>query len=213
MRSKSLQIAIAAVGVALAVPCIILTNYVPLSVTLLTVAAVCYYIVFEKAGVVFGFLAMAAASGLSFAGGVGTGQILNLILFVPYAVLAYFLRFLKFGNWKHMVIRAAIMTGFANLVFMACFFLIRAAFLSDFISPDFIASTAYIVVALIFTAVMIAVDMLFGQTCKHLCARIKIGRREKKKPPAEESGEDGGESEADKKDENGAPPDPFGEDK
>jgi hypothetical protein len=174
-RRKSLQIAVAAVGVAIAGPCIILTNLLPLSVTLLTVAAVCYYIVFDKAGILFGFLAMAAASGISFLGGVGSAQILNLVLFVPYSVLAYFMRKAKFGNVKHMLIRALAVAAFANIAFIALFFL--AGVIIQLPVGEFVGTAGYALVTVLFTFLMIAVDIMFSQFCKFICGKIKIGGR------------------------------------
>ncbi|MCL2061465.1 MAG: hypothetical protein FWH03_02455 [Firmicutes bacterium] len=174
MYSKSRQIAVSAVGVALAAPCIVLTNYLPLSVSLLIIAAAAYFIVFEKAGIGFGILCMCAATALSFIGGVGTGQILNLILFVPYTGLAYGMRKLTFGNVKHMALRAGIVLVFANVVFLGVFYLIRAAFLSEFISPDFVGSAGYFAVAALFSAVTVLTDILFERLCSQLCRRIKI---------------------------------------
>ncbi len=177
MRSSTFKIAVAAVGTALAAPCIILTNYVPLSVSLLTVAAVCYYIVFDKAGIVFGFLSMAAAAGLSFIGGFGAAQLLNLVLFIPYAVLAFFLRKFQFGNVKHMLIRAAIVAVFANLVFIPIYFLAGLLLVNNQALQSFFGTAGYAAVTVLFMLIVIAVDIMFAQICKLLSGKIKIGKK------------------------------------
>ena len=175
-QSRSIKIAVAAVGASLAAVLILLTRVLPLWMSLLALAAVCYYIVFEKAGIVAGLLCIAAASALGFILGPGAGAFLNLVLFAPYAILTYFIRGFRYDKVKTAAIRAAIIIVFANLIFMAVFFLADAAFkeLNLLELLDRIAG-GYLTAAVLITLIGIVIDVFFCYACKYICSKIKLG--------------------------------------
>ena len=175
MERKSLKVAIAAVSAGISVLLIVFANLLFfLMVTLLTIAGVCYYIVFEKAGIVHGFLCIAVVGAISFLFGVNTAQILNVLLIAPYAVLAYFIRKIKFDKIKTGIIRGVILAVFANLEFMAIYFM--ASYLIDLPVLDFIETLGgfYVIAAACVTIVMFLIDIVFNSGCRMLCDRIKI---------------------------------------
>ena len=172
MERGSVKIAIAAVGAGLATVLILLTR-LPLMFAPLTFAAVCYYIVFEKAGVVHGFLCIAVASSLAFITGPGAGPFLNLLLFAPYSVLAFFIRGIRYDKLKTGILRASIMLVFSNLVFMAVFFLTDTLFSELKILETvnrFVGG--YFTAAVVVTLAGLVIDVFFAYGCRILCAKI-----------------------------------------
>jgi len=177
-RSQSIKIALAAVGASLATVLIVLTNLLPAGIFFSTFAAVCYYIVFEKAGIAHGILCIAAASALSFIMPFGAGQFINLFLFAPYSVLAFLIRKLRYNKAATAILRAAVIVVFANLIFMAIFFS-AVALLPELAVLGFVESLngGYAVAAVLVTLAGIVIDIGFSYACRVMCAKIKIGGR------------------------------------
>jgi len=171
---------VAAVGAALAVVLLVLANFFFIvAASFLVLAAVSYYIVFEKAGIVHGVLCILVATGISFAFGFSGAQILNLLLFAPYSVIAYFMRHWKYDDkkkWKWLPLRILVVIVFANLVLMGVFFL--AGFMTSELQIHDIIETfgGYVVVAVLVSLGMIAVDILFYLTSTAICKRMKLGQ-------------------------------------
>ncbi|MCL2797045.1 MAG: hypothetical protein FWD58_03200 [Firmicutes bacterium] len=177
MKSRrSQKIAVAATGAALAAVLILFTRWLPLTFSLLTFAAVAYYIVFEKAGIVHGLLCIAVASALSFIMGSSAGAFFNLFLFAPYSVLAYFMRRVRYDKVMTSALRGAAMAAFFSLVFMVVFFTADILFkelpISDFIGRF---SGGYAAVAVLVALAGIVIDVFFAWGSKYLCEKIRLG--------------------------------------
>lgn len=89
---NSSSVAVAGVGSALAFIAIIASVYLPLAFTGLIVAAACYYLVMKKSGIVAGILSMIATSILALMIAFDIFIVLNVVLFCPYALVAFLSR-------------------------------------------------------------------------------------------------------------------------
>lgn len=170
----SKKIAYAAVGAAVSAVCVFLTNIVPLRVTLLMLAALCYYIVLDKCGIVYGLLGIAAGLIICFAmfGGLSSAFLLTAFIFAPYAILGYFIRKLYYTKWQTALLRVGITAAFANVALVAVWFTAKWITNIDIIA---IASRVggYAVLAIIFTALALVFDVLFNQLSIRLLKLIK----------------------------------------
>lgn len=178
-----MALAISVVFVALAV-------YTPLSFSALTVVAVCYYMALDKAGVVYGILTIVASILLSLLFGLSVFVVINIVLFVPYSVLAYFIRGLSYSsssddsssnnlasaiNIKASLIRVAIVMLFGCVEFILSYFIVVKFFGDAFTGTyiySYIANSGYIICLIAFSVVVVVVDIAFAFFVKFLSAKI-----------------------------------------
>lgn len=181
MKSNTRRITFSAVAVAISAVCVLLTNVLPISFALLAIAAVCYYLVFDKCGVAFGFLAILASVGISFSMGLTSAFLLNTIIFVPYSVVAYFCRKFIYTNNKYAIIRSIIVGLYAILLFYILTLVFNWILTTGYTgSTDSVAhldklinNVGVIIAGVIFTLVTVIFDFAFQILVKQLSARIK----------------------------------------
>ncbi len=173
--SSTKKITVSAVATALASVCIILTNFIPLRVTLLMFAAGCFYMVFDKAGIVYGLITIAASILISFfTKPFSSAFFLTAIVFAPYSLIAYFMRRLYYTHIKSALIRLAVAAVFANLAFCALYFMVKLLAVSlDFAVMDIVGRLGYALVALILTVFFMLFDVVFNQVVLRLGKLIK----------------------------------------
>ncbi len=169
------KITVSAVATALASVCIILTNFIPLRVTLLMFAAGCFYIVFDKAGIVYGLLTIAASILISFfTKPFSSAFFLTAIVFAPYSLIAYFMRKLYYTHIKPALIRLAVMAVFSNLTFCALYLMVKFLTISlDFAVTDIVGRLGYALVAVILTVFFMLFDVVFDQVVLRFGKLIK----------------------------------------
>ncbi len=170
------RIAYAGVATALSSVCIILTNFLPLRISLLMLSAVCYYIAFSKSGILYGFLTIGASILISFfTKPFSSAFFLNILIFAPYSVLAFFIKKLYYTSVKTLLIRAAIIIAFSSLAFFAVFAIVK--FLSqsyiDFAILDFTSQYGYILINVLICIMFLIFDFIFNQLCIRLTKLIK----------------------------------------
>ena len=175
LKGRTRQITVSAVATALASVCIILTNFIPLRVTLLMFAAGCFFVAFDKAGIVFGLLTIAASILISFfTKPFSSAFFLTAIVFAPYSLIAFFMRKLYYTNLKGAVIRLAVSAVFANIAFAAIWLLIKFASVAiDFSVAEVVGKLGYFLVALILTVFFMLFDVVFNQVTIRLTKLIK----------------------------------------
>lgn len=157
---------------AIATVCIILTNIIPLRISLLMFAALCYYIAFEKSGWIFGCLAIVASLLIAFFSfGISSSFLLTSIVFAPYSILTFGIKKFYYTKPVTAAIRVVIMIVFANIALMLIFFLAK------YIAFDFTEAISilhgYFVLAIIVSVLFVIFDFLFNQLSIRLCKLIK----------------------------------------
>ncbi len=172
MSSLSRRIAYSATFTAISVAAILISRFVPITVTALLVCAVCYFLSFTVCGLGYGLLTIAASLLTAFLlGGISTVFIFDGLLFAPYSLIAYFMKKLPYRG-LYAAIRIAIVLIFINAVFAIIYFALTGQ-----VSYDFGALTkrlgGYAVVAAAVSAVAVATDYLVCQATEYLLKRIK----------------------------------------
>lgn len=156
--------------------CVVLTNYVPLRVSLLMFAALCYYIIFCKCGLLFGLLDIAVSLLLTFFIGAMSpltpAFLLTAVVFAPYALISYAMKKLYYTKWQTALVRIAVIVVFANLALL--FVWLLAAYITSIdIAAILAAVGGYAVLAVIVTALTLVFDFLFNQLSIRLLKLIK----------------------------------------
>lgn len=175
--SRTRKITYSAVGAAVSSLCVYLTNFGWLKVSLLMVAALCYYLIAVKCGLLYGLADIAVSLLITFfAGGVtifSYAFLADAVVFAPYAIACYFMRKLYYGRWKTALIRLAIVAAFSNLAFCGLWF--SAGYFVSVMDIRGMASSVggYVVLDLIFTGFALAFDFLFNQLSMRLAKFMK----------------------------------------
>lgn len=176
MKPDAKRITTTAVCVALAVICIVLSAYLPLKITTLLVAAVCFFIAF-CGGFVYGLLAIAASLLIAFfAAGINTTFIFTALIFAPYSIFAFALKKLLYNSPKNIALRAALTAVLFNAAFALTVF-VFGKYITDYsLGAVFGAfgggATAYIIVALIGTVIAVVYDYAFTAAAYILNKRL-----------------------------------------
>ena len=153
-------------GAALSAVCVCLTHLGWLKVSFLMAAALCYYIVCVKCGVLYGVsnivISLLAAF---FTGGVtplSSAFLLDALVFAPFAVLSYCIRKLYYTRVSTAFIRLGIMAVFANVSLCVVWFVAKGIIDIDIVK---IAAKlgGYPVLAMLFTLFALTFDLLFNQ--------------------------------------------------
>ena len=157
--------------------CVFLTNFGWLKVSLLMVAALCYYLIAVKCGLLFGLIEIAVSLIITFfAGGVtifSYAFLADAVVFAPYALACYFMRKIGYNNWKYILIRLAIVLAFSCLAFCGLWF--SAKYFEGIMNIHGWADAVggYVVLNLIFTAFTLVFDFLFYTLSVRLMKFIK----------------------------------------
>lgn len=181
--SPSRNIAYSAVAAALSLVMITLTAYVPmLTVAPLIVCALAWNVVIDKCGIGYGIVAMAASVGLGFLTVMGAGfavMIVVGIVFVPYSLVAYFMKSLTYEKVWKVLTRIGILIVFASLAFMCLYFTADAimAFVNisqiiENISGGNFA-VGYFVLNLIAVVIIVGIDYIFLYMRAYIVKRLK----------------------------------------
>lgn len=175
--------AYSAVGTALSLVMIFLTAYVPvLTVAPLVVAALAWNVVIDKCGIGYGIVSMVAAVGLGFLTAIGAGfgvMIVVGIVFVPYSLIAYFMKNLTYDKPLKVVIRLLILAAFASLAFMGLFFTADAilAYVNIIQIIDNISGgnvgIGYFVLNLLAVVLVIGIDYVYLYMRRYILKRLK----------------------------------------
>ncbi len=174
--NKTRKLTYTAVGAAISAVCVCLTNFGWLKVSLLMFAALCYYIVFFKCGVLYGIADIAISLTVAFfAFGItplSSAFLLDAIIFAPYSLMGYFMRRLYYTNVKTAFLRVGITAAFANLALCGVWFTAKWITTIDIVE---ISSKigGYPVLALLFTLFALVFDLLFNQLSIRLIKLIK----------------------------------------
>ena len=140
-------------------------------------AALCYYLIAVKCGLLFGILDIAVSLLITFfAGGVTVFSyafLADAVVFAPYAIACYFLRKLGYNNWKSVLIRLSIVVAFSCLAFCGLWFSAKYFVNMMDIRGWANAVGGYAVLNLIFTAFTLVFDFLFYMLSARLSKYIK----------------------------------------
>lgn len=176
---RTRKITYSAVGAAISSLCVCLTNFGWLKVSLLMVAALCYYLIAVKCGILYALADIAISLLLAFLiFGVtifSYAFLADAVLFAPYAILCYFIRKLYYNNWKTILIRIAVVTAFSCLAFCGLWFCAKLIFFSDMMDIRGWAAAVkgYAVLNIIFVAFALSFDFLFYQLAVRVAKYIK----------------------------------------
>ena len=174
--NRTRKITYTAVGAALSAVFVCLTHLGWLKVSFLMAAALCYYIVCCKCGILYG-LSNVAISLLAafFTGGVtpmSSAFLLDALVFAPFAVLAYLIRKLYYTRVSTAFIRLAVMAVFANVALCVVWFVAKGV-----IDIDIVKISAkvggYPVLAMLFTLFTLTFDLLFNQLSIRILKLLK----------------------------------------
>jgi len=159
---------------------IVLTNIAPFFTFFpLMIAAFCFFLAFEKAGIVYGFISIIVSVLISaFIWPLSLTFFLTVFIFAPYSFAAFLLRKFHYTKMKLMLIRFGIMTIFANIVFLLTYLItitFAIAVIGDGgINLENIFNLHYALLAVIFTVLFLLFDILFVQANLQISKRIKI---------------------------------------
>lgn len=175
--------AYSAVAAALSLVMIFLTAYVPvLTVAPLVVCALAWNVVIDKCGVKYGIASMLASVGLGFLTVLGAGfgvMIIVGIVFVPYSLLAYFMKPLTYDKVWKILTRLGTLIVFASLIFICLYFTADAiiGFIDITRIIDNISGgnfwAGYLVLNLIAVAAVIGIDYIFLYMRAYIVKRLK----------------------------------------
>ncbi|MCI8458936.1 MAG: hypothetical protein HFE46_04660 [Clostridia bacterium] len=174
--SKTRKITYTAVGAAISAVFVCLTNFGWLKVSLLMAAALCYYIVCVKCGVLYGIADIAVSLLVAFfAFGVtplSSAFLLTAFVFAPFAIVSYCIRKLYYTRVATAFLRVGIMAAFANLSLCAVWF--TAKWIFEGLVTDMAAKVGgYAVLAMLFTLFMCVFDLLFNQLSIRIVKMLK----------------------------------------
>jgi len=172
MQSNSRKIAYSATLTAISVIAVIVSRFLPITLSALLVCCACYFFAFFVCGFGYGILTIIASLLTAFfVSGVSTVLIFAGLVFAPYSIIAFFMK--KVYYYKEgALIRGVVCTAFANIVFAILYFLLQ-----KFISYDLSLLSnkvgGYAVVAILVSVFAIVTDYLFCQTTQYFLKRFK----------------------------------------
>ena len=182
-NSQGRKTAYSAVATALSLAMIFLTAFVPvMTVAPLLVTALAWNVVLDKCGVGYGLLTMVATIGLGFLTVLGAGYAVMIIIgvvFVPYSLLAYFIKPLTYDKVWTVAVRLVIMAVFASVALVCLYF--TADFIMSYIKLASLMSTlgggnfavGYLIVNLIAVAAVIGIDFMYLTLRAYIIKRLK----------------------------------------
>lgn len=163
----SRRVTYSAAAAAIGTLCSVVAIYLPVKVMPLVVTAFCFYLVFERCGISYGFITEAVTLLLTF---FVSGVVVNVtfvmlaLVFVPYAPLAYLIRRLRYDSVKTVLLRAAIVAVFVSLAFMCVYFVVANVALEGLDIIGMINKVGgYWVIALLLIPIAVSIDFLFTQ--------------------------------------------------
>lgn len=171
-KERTRRITYSAVATAIAVVAVLLSNYTPMRIVPLIFASLAIYIACVRCGIAFGVIAAVAAVLIAFAvGGIGTTFLFLCVAFVPYALVAYFMRKLSYRvAWQALVRVAASAALFA------------AAFTAMAMLTDYVAGTSFMTIIekvgkawaiLLVTVATLPVDLFFSFGAERIVKLLK----------------------------------------
>ena len=171
-KERTRRITYSAVATAIAVVAVLLSNYTPMRIVPLIFASLAIYIACVRCGITFGVIAAVAAVLIAFAvGGIGTTFLFLCVAFVPYALVAYFMRKLSYRvTWQALVRVAASAALFA------------AAFTVMAMLTDYVAGTSFMTIIekvgkvwaiLLVTVAALPVDLFFSFGAERIVKLLK----------------------------------------
>lgn len=166
MDSPARKVAYAAAAAAIATLAAIAAAYLPLTVTPYVLCAFCFYVAFLRCGWVYGFLTIAATALITFfaGGGIDSGYIMLLLIFVPYSVAAVLMKKLTYFKLGQALLRILIVAAVINVGLVCTYFTVVNVAMGG---VDVLAAMdkvgGYAVLALIATVIGAATDFLFTQ--------------------------------------------------
>ena len=175
--SNTRKITYSAVGAAISSLCVYLTNFGWLKVSLLMVAALCYYLIAVKCGLFYGLMDIAVSLLITFfAGGISIFSyafLADVTVFAPYAVICYFMRKLQYNNWRTALIRLAAVLAFSCAAFCGLWFsaIHFTHIMNIHVWADIVGG--YAVLNIIFTAFALVFDVSFYHLATLLSKYIK----------------------------------------
>ena len=167
-RERTRRITYSAVATAIAVVAVLLSNYTPMRIVPLIFASLAIYI----AGIVFGLITAAAAVLIAFAlGGVGTTFLFLCVAFVPYALVAFFMRKLSYRVVWQAIVRIAVSAALFAGAFTAM------AFLTDYVAGTslmtIIEKVGVVWAILLVTLAALPVDLFFSFGAERIVKLLK----------------------------------------
>ena len=171
MRMRAKAIAVAAVGTALSLVFMLISNFVPvIRTTPLILACIAIQIVFMISGLVAGILSMMASLGICFAfSGLNSTFLISALLFYPYCLVTYFIRNYGYKGFG-ILIRLAVSGAIANISLAAMFFLTKYLFFD--LGEVCTLLGGYGVLAVIFTIIIWIFDFVIYNGVRYLSKSV-----------------------------------------
>lgn len=171
-RERTRRITYSAVATAIAVVAVLLSNYTPMRIVPLIFASLAIYIACIRCGIVFGLITAAAAVLIAFAlGGVGTTFLFLCVAFVPYALVAFFMRKLSYRVVWQAIVRIAVSAALFAGAFTAM------AFLTDCVAGTslmtIIEKVGMVWAILLVTLAALPVDLFFSFGAERIVKLLK----------------------------------------
>lgn len=192
MRANTRKLTTAAVCTALAILLCVCTAYLPLSVMPLYLAALCIFIACRRCGVVYGLLCAAASVGLMFLmTGLSVKWFVFLFMFAPYGIATSFAHKFDYFRVKRAIVRGLIAAAYFNLTFgMIYVIAVKVTGVGlDVPVADWAGKLGgYYVLALIATAVLVPLDVVFTGLSAVLLRYVPAIKDKKRRPPVSDSG-------------------------
>lgn len=171
-KERTRRITYSAVATAIAVVAVLLSNYTPMRIVPLIFASLAIYIACIRCGIVFGIIAAVASVLIAFAvGGIAATFLFLCIAFVPYALVAYFMRGLSYRVTWQALVRIAVAAALFAAAFTAMAFL-----------TDYVAGTSFMTVIekvgkvwaiLLVTLAALPVDLFFSFGAERIVKLLK----------------------------------------
>lgn len=171
-RERTRRITYSAVATAIAVVAVLLSNYTPMRIVPLIFASLAIYIACIRCGIVFGLITAVAAVLIAFAlGGVGTTFLFLCVAFVPYALVAFFMRKLSYRVVWQAIVRIAVSAA-----------LFAGAFTAMALLTDYVAGTSLMTIIekvgvvwaiLLVTLAALPVDLFFSFGAERIVKLLK----------------------------------------
>ena len=165
MKAQTKKLTTAAVCTALAVIMCAATAYLPLSFMPLYLAAFCIFLACKRGSLPYGLLCAAASVGLMFLmSGLTVKWLMFVLIFAPYGVIAVALEKLTYFKVKTALIRAVIAIAFFNLTVGVVYLIVTNVLTVGLdINIHYWVSKVggYAVLAVIATAVLVPLDIMF----------------------------------------------------
>lgn len=171
--SLSRKIAYSATFTAFSVIAVVISRFLPLTFFALIAPCVCCFLACIVCGLGYGFLTVIASLLTAFLlSGINTVFILDAILFLPYSLVAYFMRKIKYRG-VGMAIRSVTVIAMANVAVAICYFAL-SKFMDFDLSVVLQKIGGYAVFAVMFSVAAVIIDYLFSVATEYMVQKFGL---------------------------------------